>query len=101
MLRVSICITTHNRRVELARTLEQIASLSPAPDELRIVADGCTDGTEEFVRSAAPHAILTVNQPGRGSIPSRNAMGRATDCDVFLSLDDDSYPVETDAVARI
>jgi GT2 family glycosyltransferase len=101
MLRVSICITTHNRRVELARTLERIAALSPAPDELRIVADGCSDGTEEFARTAAPHAILTVNQPGRGSVPSRNIMGNATECDVFLSLDDDSYPIESDAIARI
>ena len=101
MLRVAICITTHNRRVELARTLERIRALSPAPDELRIVADGCTDGTEELVKSAAPEAVLTVNQPGRGSIPSRNAMGNATTCDVFLSLDDDSYPMETGAIARI
>jgi GT2 family glycosyltransferase len=101
MLRVAICITTHNRRVELARTLERIAALSPAPDELRIVADGCSDGTEEFVTATAPAAILAVNQPGRGSIPSRNAMGLATRCDVFLSLDDDSYPIEADAIARI
>ncbi len=101
MLRVAICITTHNRRVELARTLERIHALSPAPDELRIVADGCTDATEELVKTVAPEAVLTINQPGRGSIPSRNAMGNATTCDVFLSLDDDSYPIETDAIARI
>jgi GT2 family glycosyltransferase len=101
MLRVAICITTHNRRVELARTLERIGTLSPPPDELRIMADGCTDGTEELVRSIAPHSVLAVNQPRRGSIPSRNAMGRTTDCDIFLSLDDDSYPLETDAITRI
>ena len=73
MLRVAICITTHNRRVELARTLGRIRALSPAPDELRIVADGCTDGTAELVRSTAPEAILTIHDPARGSIPSRNA----------------------------
>lgn len=101
MLRVAIGITTHNRRVELERTLGQLAKFLPAPDELRIVADGCTDGTEECVRALAPHAHLTVQSPGRGSIPSRNLMGRATDCDVLLSLDDDSYPLETDAIARI
>jgi GT2 family glycosyltransferase len=87
--------------VELARTLEHIRALSPAPDELRIVADGCTDGTEDLVRTMAPDAVLTVNQPGRGSIPARNAMGHATGCDVFLSLDDDSYPIELDAIGRI
>jgi GT2 family glycosyltransferase len=101
MLRVAICITTHNRREELARTLREIARLDPAPCELRIVADGCGDGTAEMVRAMAPHAVLSENAPGRGSIPSRNAMGLATPCDVFLSLDDDSYPIEGDAIARI
>ena len=101
MLRVAICITTHNRRVELARTLEHVQALSPAPDELRIVADGCTDGTVELVKSKAPKAILTIHDAARGSIPSRNAMGQATPCHVFLSLDDDSHPIETDAIARI
>jgi GT2 family glycosyltransferase len=101
MLRVAICITTHNRCVDLTRTLAHIARLDPPPDELRIVADGCTDGTEALVHEVAPTAILTVNQPGRGSIPSRNAMGLGTTCDVFLSLDDDSYPLETDAIARL
>lgn len=101
MPRVSICITSQNRRAELARTLVQLAALSPAPDELRIVADGCTDGTEELVRAVAPHAILTSNQQGKGSVASRNAMGYATECDVFLSLDDDSYPLDSDAIERV
>lgn len=101
MLRVAICITTHNRRVELERTLAHIATLSPPPDELLVVADGCTDGTADFLREKHPRARLTEHTPGRGSIPSRNAMGRATDCDIFLSLDDDSYPIEPDAIARI
>src|SRR5690349_18685631 len=101
MLRVAICITTHNRREELARTLSEIARLDPLPDEIHVVADGCTDGTADFVRSTMPHAILTEHTPGRGSIPSRNAMGRATSCDVFLSLDDDSHPVESDSIARL
>lgn len=101
MLRVAICITTHNRRVELERTLAHLATLSPPPDELLVVADGCTDGTAAWVREKHPTARLFEHTPGRGSIPSRNVMGRATGCDVFLSLDDDSYPIEPDAIARI
>ncbi len=98
---VAICITTHNRRVEVERTLTQIASLMPPPDEIIIVADGCNDGTAEFVRTLHPAAHLIVHEPGRGSIPSRNEMAAATKCDIFLSLDDDSYPIEPDAIARI
>ncbi len=101
MLRVAICITTHNRRVELERTLAHVAALDPQPDELLLVADGCTDGTAAWVRANHPRARLFEHTPGRGSVPSRNVMGRATDCEIFLSLDDDSHPIEADAIARI
>jgi len=100
-LRVAICITTHNRRAELERTLAEIARLTPGPDEVLIVADGCTDGTAEFIREQHQHARLVVHAQGRGSIPSRNEMAAATTCDIFLSLDDDSHPLEQDAIARI
>jgi len=100
-LRVAICITTRNRRAELERTLAHIAALTPQPDELLIVADGCKDGTVELVRDCHPHARLIVHEQGRGSIPSRNEMASATTCDIFLSLDDDSYPLEPDAITRI
>ena len=68
-LRVAICITTHNRRAELERTLAQIAALTPPPDELLIVADGCNDGTADFVRERRPDARLIIHEQGRGSIP--------------------------------
>ena len=100
-LRAAICITTHNRRAELERTLAQIAALMPPPDEIIIVADGCTDGTADLVREKNPDAQLIVHEKSRGSIPSRNEMAHATACDIFLSLDDDSYPIEPDAIARI
>lgn len=100
-MRVAICITTHNRRAELARTLAQLALLDPAPDEFLIVADGCTDGTVDFVRTEYPHATLITHTKAHGSVASRNAMARAANADIFLSLDDDSYPLEADAITRI
>jgi GT2 family glycosyltransferase len=100
-LRLAICITTHNRREELGRTLAQIDSLVPPPDEVFVVADGCIDDTVEFVRARHPGVHLIVHESCCGSIPSRNEMAAATKCDLFLSLDDDSYPVEADAIARI
>ena len=98
---VAVCITTHNRREDLARTLRHVAMLEPAPGALIIVADGCTDGTAAFVRDTAPHAILIEHPVACGSIASRNEAAEACQCEVFLSLDDDSYPLETDFIARI
>ena len=40
-LTVSVCITTHNRRDELARTLSMLGKLNPAPDEILVAVDGC------------------------------------------------------------
>ena len=98
---VAICITTRNRCAELARTLREIATLDPAPDALVIVADGCTDGTAALVREMVPQARLIEHPVARGSIASRNEAARVCACDVFLSLDDDSHPLESDFLARV
>ena len=98
---VAIMITTHNRLSELQRTWSVLSNLAPQPGELLITADGCTDGTEQWVKENIPEAKLFVNAPGQGSIPSRDRMLRETMCDLVLSLDDDSYPMETDAITKI
>lgn len=100
-LSCAICITTHNRRDDLARTLAALATLTPAPDEILIAADGCTDGTIDLVRSQYPHVRLLIHDQPRGSVPSRNELAAATTCDVFVSLDDDSYPIDADFIARV
>jgi len=99
-LTCAITITTRNRLDDLKRTLRVIGSLDPQPDEIVISADGCTDGTIEYVKSL-PHVRLLVNEVPRGSIGSRDTMIRATLSDIALSLDDDSYPVETDFIRRM
>ena len=100
-LTVAICIATHNRRDELARTLRELALLEPAPDALLIAADGCRDDTPDLVREIAPHARLIEHAAPRGSIASRNELGEACACDVFVNLDDDSYPLDRDFIARV
>jgi GT2 family glycosyltransferase len=99
-MRVSIMITTSNRLEELQRTLQMLGKLDPAPDEVLITADGCTDGTAEFV-SAMPNLKFIVNQPATGSVASRDRMIREAQGDLVLALDDDSYPEELDVIARI
>jgi GT2 family glycosyltransferase len=100
-LTVAICIATHNRREDLARTLRELARLQPPPDELVIAADGCRDGTAELVREIAPRARLIEHATPRGSIASRNELAEACGCDVFVNLDDDSYPLDQDFIARV
>lgn len=100
-LRVGIAITTHNRREELARTLAELTRLDPSPDEILVCADGCSDGTPAFVRQEHPRIRLITHETARGSIPSRNELARECECDVFISLDDDSYPLVCDFITRV
>ena len=98
---VSVMVTTKNRATDLKRTCRIIGQLDPSPVELLITADGCTDGTAEFVESALPEAKLIVNKPPVGSVASRDRMMREARGDLVLALDDDSYPEQLDCVARI
>ena len=98
-MRVSVMITTSNRLEELQRTLQMLEKLDPAPDEVLVTADGCTDGTAEFL-SAMPNVKFVVNQPARGSVASRDRMIREARGELVLALDDDSYPEQSDCIAR-
>jgi glycosyltransferase involved in cell wall biosynthesis/GT2 family glycosyltransferase len=98
---VTVMITTKNRVADLRRTRDVIGQLMPPPREIIITADGCTDGTVEFVRLEWPEARLIVNEESRGSIASRDRMIRVACGDYVLSLDDDSYPETADCILRI
>jgi GT2 family glycosyltransferase len=78
-----------------------LGKLDPLPDEILITADGCTDGTAEFVSSALPNAKLIVNQTAIGSVASRDRMMREATGDLVLALDDDSYPEQSHCIAKI
>ncbi|RYD63624.1 MAG: glycosyltransferase [Verrucomicrobiaceae bacterium] len=101
MLSVGVTIATHNRLNDLKRTLEALRNLATPPDEIWICADGCSDGSIEFVRTEYPDVQLIVNERAEGSIPSRNALASKCQCEILLSLDDDSYPVESDFVEKL
>jgi GT2 family glycosyltransferase len=94
-------ITTRNRIEDLKRTLRALSKLNPPPEEIFVTADGCTDGTTDFVESEFPNAKLIVNAKSLGSVVSRDRMLRAARGDLVLALDDDSYPEQADCVARV
>jgi GT2 family glycosyltransferase len=100
-MEVSIMITTRNRAEELRLTCQIIARLDPAPLEVLITADGCTDDTIEVVKTELPKAKLTVNELGKGSVVSRDHMMREAQGELVLALDDDSYPEERDCLRTL
>lgn len=100
MVPVAISITTHNRLVDLRRTLQAVAELNPRPAEIWVCADGCSDDTVAYLQTKVPRYRLLVHATGLGSVTSRDEILRSTEQPYILSLDDDSYPVESDFLQR-
>ncbi len=100
-LSVAFCIPTHNRLADIQRTLNALAALNPPADEIIVAADGCKDGTVEWIRASHPLVELVVHQTAQGCIPSRNEIFAMVKSDILFTLDDDSYPIERDAVACV
>lgn len=100
-LTCAVMLPTHNRLEELRRSLEVVHAMSPAADEVLVTADNCSDGTEAFIRQQYPRVKLVVNAASRGSTASRDTMMRLASTDLVLSIDDDSYPLATNAIQLI
>lgn len=100
-LTVAVSIATHNRLPELERTLAKVSALDPAPQEIWVAADGCVDGTGDWVREHNPQVNLVEFNPALGNIKARHHILHAHGCDLLLCLDDDSYPLETDTLAQV
>jgi GT2 family glycosyltransferase len=87
--------------VDLRCTCRVLRQLDPAPLEILITADGCTDETVAMVKAEMPNAKMIVNARSEGSVASRDRMMREARGDLVLALDDDSYPEPLDCIARI
>ena len=90
---ISVAIATHNRLPDLKESLKKLEGYRSSYFELIICADGCTDGTSDFVRENYPEVNLLINTHGSGSVSSRNQMMAVAKSSLVLLLDDDSYPV--------
>jgi GT2 family glycosyltransferase len=98
---VSVIIATRNRAADLQRTCDVVTRLRPAPNEVIVTADGCSDGTLDLLADKFPEVTVIANQPAIGSVVSRDRMIRQARGDLVLALDDDSYPEQLDCIRLI
>jgi len=97
---VSAVIVTFNRVAELRTALDRLRRQSHAVREILVVDDGSTDGTEAMVRAAFPEVRFVRLPHNSGLIWARNFGFVNTSGDYVLSVDDDSWFVEDDGLAR-
>lgn len=88
----SILITTKNRKVDLAFTLDKIKPLLAKKEVVCLICDdGSTDGTASFLQTHYPNIKLIQNSKSQGLIYSRNRLLHLTTTEFAISLDDDAH----------
>ena len=101
-LSVTVVIPTHDRRADLEATLHELERLDPAPDEIIVWLDACRDDTAQMCGRFPKVSVVHGNtQACEGSIPTRDTAFRMAKGDLIVSLDDDSYPLQDDFIARV
>ncbi len=102
-LRVSVVITTKNRRDELRSAISSALTQSVQP-ELLVIDDGSTDGTAEMVLSGISRSSFGASEMSLGYIVQRNRAARLVSGEIIFSLDDDaefSTPYVVEQTLRI
>jgi GT2 family glycosyltransferase len=91
---IAVVVPVFNGARTLARCLDALARLDPAPDEIVLVDNGSTDGTLDLLKAfAAQHGrARLVEEARRGVSAARNAGLRATRADVIAWTDADCAP---------
>ena len=94
---ISVIVPTHNR-LELLRKKLELLEAQQGEFEVIVVADGCTDGTAQFLRQYQPpfgfQRLETAEAYGRGKGPAfaRNRGAEAAKGEILLFSDDDVMP---------
>lgn len=94
-MKFAITIPTYNRVDDLRRTCQKLKELIPVPDEVIIGVDCCTDGTVQMLTEEFPDFTVVQNKESLGEVGTRKLIMSLAKSDIIITLDDDSYPIDT------
>lgn len=100
---VSVVVPLYNKRAEIRRCLESIASQAVHADEVLVVDDGSTDGGGEVAMSVACPGLRLVTQRNQGVAAARNTGIREARNELiaFLDADDEWLPGFLEQILRL
>ena len=98
---VTVMIATRNRVALLPRALASVFTQDYPRMEVLIVDDASSDGTSDYVRSNHPNVRLFRFEENHGLIAARNLMMLEAKGEYIVSLDDDAYFINPDAVSNV
>lgn len=100
-MRISVIIPSYNRREYLMACLDSVAAQRRAPDEVIVVDDGSTDGTQEAVAARGDATLTTQANAGPGAARNRGAAAATGDYLAFLDSDDLWFPWSLEVMAGL
>ncbi len=91
---ISVVIPTYNRVERLKSVLDGLTkqTLDRSEFEVIVVSDGCTDATDDFLRSGPTLAVRHIEQENSGPAAARNHGLRLSVGRLVLFIDDDVVP---------
>jgi glycosyltransferase involved in cell wall biosynthesis len=91
MTSISVVIPLYNKAPHIAKTLESVLRQDSAPDEIIVVDDGSTDGSDQIVERLAAGGIKLIRQKNQGVSTARNAGVQEAKSEYVALLDADDY----------
>ncbi len=93
-MRISVVIPLYNKRTKILRTLNSVFDQTYLPEEIIVVNDGSTDGSEQIVVELNNPLIRMINQPNLGVSAARNLGIKEAKSEwiAFLDADDEWMP---------
>jgi glycosyltransferase involved in cell wall biosynthesis len=86
---VTVLIPTYNRAEFIAECIESILAQTRHCDEVIVINDGCSDNTEEVVRSFQSDKIAVLSKPNGGKASALNLGMKEAKGDYIWIADDD------------
>ena len=86
---VSVILTCFNRARYIGEAIESVLNQLVPADEIMVVDDGSTDGSQDVVRGYADRGVQLIEQPNRGPSAARNTGIKAARSEYVLPVDSD------------
>jgi len=90
-MKFSVVIPLYNKRAYIGRAIQSVLDQTYSPDEIIIVDDGSTDGSNSEVEKFESEKICLISQPnsGVGAARNRGVKEAKNDFIAFLDADDE------------
>jgi len=95
-VKVTALIPTYNRRTQVLRAIDSVIAQTLPVDEIIVVDDGSTDGSDETIRERYGPRVVLIRQENAGVSAARNRGVREAKGDwvAFLDSDDTWLPTK-------